>query len=171
MTAWMIFWSPSLNLALGSLAMASARVSMLSATMVFSVMQTLAQLWLEPGARNSNLFPVKAKGLVRLRSVASRGKGGRVSMPMRRGAVWAPLARAPRSMRPITSASSSPRKMEMMEGGASLAPRRWSLPAPAVAARRMSACRSTARMTLASTAKKMAFSCGFCPGSSRFLPL
>ena len=144
---------------------------MLSATMVLSTMQTPAQFWLEPGARNSNLLPVKAKGEVRLRSVASRGRGGRVSTPTRRVGVWPPAAREPFSMRSITPVSSSPRKMERMEGGASFAPRRWSLPAPAVAARRMSACRSTARMTLASTARKMALSCGFLPGSRRFLPL
>ena len=38
--------------------------------------------WLEPGARYSNRLPVKAKGLVRLRSPGSVGSVGRVSTPM-----------------------------------------------------------------------------------------
>ena len=37
--------------------------------------------WLAPTARNSNLLPVKANGLVRLRSPASFGKAGNVSTP------------------------------------------------------------------------------------------
>ena len=45
------------------------------------------------------------------------------------------------------SVSMSPRKIEMIAGGASLAPSRWSLPAEATEARSRSACRSTARMT------------------------
>ena len=36
----------------------------------------------EPGARNSNRLPVKAKGLVRLRSPGSVGSTGRVSTPI-----------------------------------------------------------------------------------------
>ena len=36
---------------------------------------------LEPTARNSNRLPVKANGLVRLRSPASFGSGGSVSTP------------------------------------------------------------------------------------------
>ena len=37
--------------------------------------------WLEPTARNSNRLPVKANGLVRLRSPASFGSGGSTSTP------------------------------------------------------------------------------------------
>ena len=37
---------------------------------------------IDPGARNSNLLPVKANGLVRLRSPGSVGRTGRVSAPM-----------------------------------------------------------------------------------------
>ena len=36
---------------------------------------------LEPTMRNSNLLPVKAKGLVRFRSVVSLVKRGRLSTP------------------------------------------------------------------------------------------
>ena len=35
----------------------------------------------EPTERNSNLLPVKAKGLVRLRSERSTGRGGNVETP------------------------------------------------------------------------------------------
>jgi hypothetical protein len=78
----------------------------------------------EPTARNSNLLPVKANGEVRLRSPEWRGMDG--------------SERAPRSMVPPLmvrlgnpcstwarmSESMSPRKIEMIAGGASLAPRR-----------------------------------------------
>ena len=50
---------------------------------VFRTVVGPAMDWLEPGMRNSNLLPVKATGEVRLRSVVSRGMGGRTSTPMR----------------------------------------------------------------------------------------
>ena len=89
----------------------------------------------DPGARNSKRLPVKAKGLVRLRSPGSVGSTGRVSTP-----IWI----VPRSFEDVappaaicanTSVSWSPRKIEMMAGGASLAPRRWSLVAEATETR------------------------------------
>ncbi len=49
--------------------------------MVFSIMFGQAMEAVEPTLRNSNLFPVKANGEVRLRSVVSRGKRGRTSVP------------------------------------------------------------------------------------------
>ena len=79
---------------------------------------------LEPRLRNSNLLPVKAKGEVRLRSVVSRLKRGVTFTPMSRRVfscaetVWRP------SMAVSISVRSSPRNIEMMAGGASLAPRR-----------------------------------------------
>ena len=147
----------------------SARESKASATMVFRVIMGPAQDWAEPGARNSNLLPVKANGLVRLRSVASRGRTGSVSTP-----IWSVSLRLPRPDSPlmifsITSLSWSPRKMEIMAGGASFAPRRWSFPALATELRSRSLCLSTASMMAASTVRKMAFCCGSVPGSSRFL--
>jgi hypothetical protein len=42
--------------------------------------------WLEPSARNSNRLPVKANGLVRLRSPESLGNGGRTGLP--RAIIW-----------------------------------------------------------------------------------
>ena len=50
-------------------------------TVVFKATSGPASDWLDPTARNSNLFPVKAKGLVRLRSPASLGRTGNVSTP------------------------------------------------------------------------------------------
>ena len=49
---------------------------------MFSTTSGPAIDWLEPTARNSNLLPVKANGLVRLRSPASLGSGGSVSTPI-----------------------------------------------------------------------------------------
>ena len=49
--------------------------------MVFIATSGPAIDWFDPTARNSNRFPVKAKGLVRFRSPASLGSGGSVSTP------------------------------------------------------------------------------------------
>ena len=60
----------------------SRRKSSDSATIVLSATSGPAIDWLEPTARNSNRLPVKANGLVRLRSPASFGQlGGRMSTP------------------------------------------------------------------------------------------
>lgn len=75
---------------------------------VFRAMFTGAMDWEEPTARNSNLLPVKAKGLVRLRSERSTGRGGReetpISMLVRPG-LWV----TPFMMVSMTSVSMSPR--------------------------------------------------------------
>ena len=55
----------------------------------------------------------------------------------------------------------------MIAGGASLAPKRWSLPLWATAARSRSECRWTARITAAQKTRNWAFCSGFSPGSSR----
>ncbi len=77
--------------------------------------------------RNSNLLPVNANGEVRLRSVVSRGKRGRhvhaelqtiFSVPVVGASVLDGIEHA---------VSSSPRNMDTTAGGASFAPRRWSL--------------------------------------------
>ena len=78
--------------------------------------------------RNSNLLPVKAKGEVRLRSVVSWGISGRVSTPISSFFLVMSTYAVPRIMESSTAVSSSPRKMEMTAGGASLPPRRRSLP-------------------------------------------
>jgi hypothetical protein len=98
---------------------------------VFRIMFASDRFTSEPGMRNSNLLPVKANGLVRLRSVLSFRKFGRTWTPRSMATLWADVyvSSSPSISASTTRSSSSPRKMEMMAGGASLAPRRWSLPA------------------------------------------
>ena len=67
--------------------------------------------------------------------------------------------------------SSSPKNMETMAGGASLAPRRWSLPALATDTRSRSWYSSTALMTAVKNSKNCAFSCGESPGSNKLMPV
>ena len=66
-----------------------------------------------------------------------------------------------------TSVSWSPRKIEMMAGGASLAPRRWSLLAEATDARSRPPYLCTARITAAQNTRNWALSCGVSPGSEQ----
>ena len=99
------------------------------------------------------------------------GSEGSVSTPTRSAVFAAPFVPfAPVSIAFRTAFSSSPRNTEMIAGGASFAPRRWSFPAPAVVMRRMSACISIARMIARRTVRKIAFSRGLSPGVRRFLP-
>ncbi len=59
----------------------------------------------------------------------------------------------------------------MMAGGASLAPRRWSLAAPHTDTRSSSGYLATARMTATQKTRNWALSCGVSPGLSRFSPV
>ena len=61
--------------------MASAKSFRLFAMAVFRIMFASAKFTAEPGMRNSKRLPVKAKGLVRLRSVLSIRKLGSTSTP------------------------------------------------------------------------------------------
>ena len=105
-----------------------------------------------------------------MRSDVSTGMGGRASTPM---SIW---PRVPLSVwRPLissstTACSSSPIYTLTMAGGASLAPRRWSLPALATEMRKRSWFSSTARKTAVRNSRNCAFSRGVLPGSSRFSP-
>ena len=63
----------------------------------------------EPSIRNSNLFPVKAKGEVRLRSVESRRKRGRASAPRRSQLRSEAGQGSPRSRKSRMPLSSEPR--------------------------------------------------------------
>ncbi len=58
-----------------------------------------------------------------------------------------------------------------MAGGASLAPRRWSLAAVAMVARRRSWCVWTAWITAVQKNRKTRFACGVSPGSRRLSPV
>ena len=114
--------------------------------------------------------PVNAKGEVRLRSVWSRATSGSLRMPR----LMRSRAAAARRSRPSRCASStrvswSPRNTEMIAGGASLAPRRWSLPELAMAARSRPARRCTARRVAVRKTRNCRLLCGVAPGSSRLL--
>ena len=67
--------------------------------------------------------------------------------------------------------SSPPRKIEMIAGGASLAPSRWSWPMFATEARSRPWCLFTAWITAAQKNRKWMLSAGVSPGSSRLLPV
>ena len=74
----------------------------------------------EPTMRNSNLLPVKAKGEVRFRSVPSLSRTGIVdtpesSLPLASSLMDSELD----TICATTSSNWSPRKIEMMAGGAS----------------------------------------------------
>ena len=101
---------------------------------VFSTTIGPATVCIEPGARNSNRLPVNANGLVRLRSPGSLVRSGRVSTPMVSVPFSFECVAPPLAIWSKTSASWSPRKIEMIAGGASLAPSRWSLLAEATEA-------------------------------------
>ncbi len=126
---------------------------------------------LEPSARNSNLLPVKAKGDVRLRSPPCIGRGGSTEAPSSRyePGVWG--SPSPVEIASKAFSSSAPRKIEMIAGGASLAPRRWSWPRLATDARSSPWCLLTAWITAAQKNRKLVFSAGVSPGSSRLLPV
>ena len=102
-----------------------------SATAAFSMILAQAMLFDEPTMRNSNLFPVKANGDVRFRSVVSRRNFGKAGTPNIISVFLTPPKDVSFSIASKTPVSSSPRKTETMAGGASFAPKRWSLPAVA----------------------------------------
>ena len=145
-----------------------------SPTIVLSTIMEGPQFAADPTARNSNLFPVKAKGEVLFRSVLSSKISGICPIPNS----ITPLFPLPDlSFFPGFSISSSilnnwlPIKMEIIAGGASFAPKRWSFPAEAIAARNKSACWQTAWIVFTKKTKNWRFSWGLIPGESKFLPL
>ena len=141
--------------------------------MVFNTVMAAAQLALLPTARNSNLLPVKANGLVRLRSVLSSITEGMRPISSFNSVLLAG------DMAPLMFFSNpskrlvrySPMNTLMMAGGASLAPRRWSLFAVAMLARSTSAWLWMALMVLTKKARNWMFSLGVLAGRSRFLPV
>ena len=125
---------------------------------------------LEPSVRNSNLLPVKANGEVRLRSPPCSGSGGRTGVPRPRKPLSDSTPASPAAIALKTRSSSPPRKIEMIAGGASLAPRRWSWPTFATDARSSAWCLLTAVTTAVQKNRNWMFSCGVAPGSSRLAP-
>ena len=108
----------------------------------------------EPQARNSNLLPVKAKEEVRLRSVLSLNRSASWRAPKSNVRLRSGVYLPPATMVSRILVRVSPKNTDMMEGGASLAPRRWSLPWEAMPMRMTSAWRKKASTTVATTAKK-----------------
>ena len=101
-----------------------------SATAVLRTIIADAQLASEPTARNSKRLPVKANGDVRLRSVLSISSSGISGISRRMPFLPLKVKRSSLSAFSIwlmRSVSCLPRKEEMIAGGASLAPSRWSL--------------------------------------------
>ncbi len=99
----------------------SAASQKASATIAFSVVFGLAMESALPTIRNSNLLPVKAKGDVLFLSVASFWKSGRVLTPVKSLPPSLTEVASPVSISCVTTSSScSPRKMEIIAGGASI---------------------------------------------------
>ena len=108
-----------------------------SATAAFRAIMAQAQFASEPTARNSKRFPVKANGLVRLRSVLSINNSGICGISSFMPCLPLRLTRSSfvlSSMCSNTCDNCLPRKLEMIAGGASLAPRRCALVALEIAA-------------------------------------
>ena len=104
----------------------------------FMAIMAAAQLADEPAARNSKRFPVKANGEVRLRSVVSRRISGIRPIPNLRVVFSSAVILSSPTWRTISSRVADnclPRNMDRIAGGASLAPRRWLLPALMIEAR------------------------------------
>ena len=120
----------------------------------------------DPSERNSNLLPVKANGEVRLRSVLSLGNFGSTLTPISRSCFSLAQYSFSSSKALTIADSSSPRNMEIIAGGASFAPRRWSLPADATEMRSKSAYSSTALITAVRISINCAEVAGSSPGSS-----
>ncbi len=125
---------------------------------------------LDPSARNSNLLPVKANGEVRLRSPPSSGSGGSTVVPRSRNEAGVLGSPSPVEIASNTFSSSAPRKIEMIAGGASFAPRRWSWPMFATEARSSPWCLLTAWITAVQKNRNWMLSCGVSPGFSRLVP-
>ena len=145
-----------------------------SATIVFNTVIGTAQLAVLPTARNSNLFPVKANGEVRLRSVLSSNTSGMRPISSF-NAVLSSGVSLPALMLVSSSSRSDdscePMKALMMAGGASLAPKRWSLPTDAMAARTTSARLCNAASVLTKNVKKRKLVLGLLPGFKRLTPV
>src|ERR1700712_3498872 len=116
----------------------------------------LAELAEEPTALNSNLLPVKANGEVRLRSVLSFNICGILGIPCHnKASSFIFLLILEVSISSKRSLNWLPKNIEMMAGGASLAPKRWSLFTDAMDALNRSACSYTALIVLTKNARNI----------------
>ncbi len=78
----------------------------------------------EPTARNSNLFPVNANGDVLLRSVVSFENVGTTATPVLNLSLVTSFSSPSLMIESTKLFNSSPRNIEIIAGGASLAPNR-----------------------------------------------
>ena len=130
-----------------------------SATIVFSTIFGFAIESLDPTIRNSNLFPVNANGDVLFLSVASLNRSGSVLTPVSSFPPFRLCVASPVLINcSTTSSSCSPRKIEIIAGGASFAPSLWSFPGSAADSLSRSACLLTAFRMQASTRRNCVFS-------------
>ena len=106
-----------------------------------------------------------------MRSPPCSGRGGSTGVPSPRNDPGVCGSPTPDAIASNTFSSSPPRKIEMIAGGASFAPRRWSWPMAATDARTRPWCLLTAWITAAQKNRKLMFSDGLSPGSSRFPPV
>ena len=150
---------------------ASAICVISSANIEFKIVLGPATDCAEPTARNSNLLPVKANGEVLLRSVLSLEKVGTTETPVSKRPISSWSDFLPVQISSTTLSNSSPKNIEMIAGGASLAPKRWSFPAEAIDIRKISAYSSTALIVQANAAKNGLFSSGFFPGLNKLIPV
>ena len=134
-----------------------------------------AQLSEEPTARNSNRLPVNANGEVRLRSVLSSSSVGICEIPLILNTFLASkrIASSPLLAASLSSTADTcvPRKVEMIAGGASLAPRRCAFVALMIAALSRPLCLCTAEMAFTRKVMNCRFSEAVLPGPSRFTPV
>ena len=146
-----------------------------SATAVLRTIIASAQLSDEPTARNSKRLPVKANGDVRLRSVLSSNKDGIcVKPPIRNTFFESKRMSVPPSDSSILSSTSEicvPRKVEIMVGGASPAPKRCSFEALITEAFSRPLWRCTAAITFTKKVINCKFSKAVRPGFKRFTPV
>src|SRR6201996_7651119 len=140
--------------------------------MRFNIVIGPAELADEPTARNSNLLPVKANGEVRLRSVLSLNICGIFGIPCHKSASsFIFLLILDVSISSSTSLNWLPRNIDIIAGGASLAPRRWSLFTDAMDALSRSACSDTAFMVFTKKVRNIRLFFGVLPGDNKFLPV
>ena len=144
------------------------------ATIAFKTVIGLAQLAVDPTALNSNLFPVKAKGEVRFLSVLSSKISGILPTTFSFKSVLSSGDNFPSftfSKASKTLVNCVPMKTDIIAGGASLAPNRWSLLALAMAALNNSSYSFTALIVFIKKVKNCKFFIGVLPGLNRFTPV
>ena len=137
------------------------------ATTALRTLMADEQLADDPTARNSNRFPVNAKGEVRFRSVLSINTSGIWEIPsfiLRSSSIVMSSSSELSSILSSTDESCEPRNTEIMAGGASLAPRRCAFCADMMDALSKLLCLYTAMSVLMRNVTNRRFSFAVLPG-------